>query len=380
MVGEIEALGGLTTAGLLASVIDGATGKAGEAQQSCANCDTPLRGRFCANCGQSAHIHRTVGHLLEEFTHGLLHVDTKAWRTLPKLVFQPGTLTREYVHGKRARYIAPLAMFLFTVFLMFFVFGFIADSVDPNKAVIFDEAPKTVEAARNKLAEGREDLKDAEAKLQAAANDPDSPPGADGRFAGQVAAKRVKVELLQAALERAKKLPAPTVKQGAPATWQDRVRDFAHSDSLTVNFGSPALNKRVRHTLENPDLALYKIQQKASKLSFLLVPLSLPFMWLLFPFRRGVNMYDHTVFALYSVSFMSLLVVTAALMLEGPPILQRYVGWLIPAVPLHMFAQLKGAYRLGWISAMWRTAWLLLFSGLTLSIFAVIILVLGLID
>lgn len=185
MVGEIEAFGELTTAGLVASVIDGSTGKVGEAQESCANCDTPLRGRFCANCGQSAHIHRTVSHLLEEFTHGLLHVDTKAWRTLPKLVFQPGALTRDYVHGKRARYIAPLAMFLFTVFLMFFVFGFIADSVDPNKAVIFDDAPSGAQAVRGRLAEARKDLKDAEAKLAAVAKDPDSRPGREGRFAGE---------------------------------------------------------------------------------------------------------------------------------------------------------------------------------------------------
>ena len=380
MVGDIEALGALTTAGLAASVIEGPAGHAGEPHGSCVNCHTPLFGRFCTNCGQSAHIHRTVGHLLEEFTHGLLHVDTKAWRTLPKLVFQPGKLTREYVHGKRARYIAPLAMFLFTIFLMFFVFGFIADSVDPNKAIIFDEAPKGADAAKGMLAEAREDLKDAEAKMKAAAADPDSPPGLEGRFAGEVAATQAKVAVLSAALERAKKAPAPQAKQSANPTWQDKVRAFAHSDDLDVNLGSPELNKRIRHTLENPDLALYKIQQKASKLSFLLVPLSLPFMWLLFPFRRGVNMYDHTVFALYSVSFMSLLVVTAALMLEGPPFLHAYVGWLVPMVPLHMYLQLKGAYQLGWLSAIWRTLWLLMFSGVTLAVFALIILVLGLID
>ena len=51
-------------------------------------------------------------HVIGEFLHGLLHFDTKAWRTLPMVIFRPGTLTRNYVYGKRARYISPLTLFL----------------------------------------------------------------------------------------------------------------------------------------------------------------------------------------------------------------------------------------------------------------------------
>ena len=84
-----------------------------------------MEGHYCHACGQAGHVHRTVGHIFEEFLHGLYHFDNKAWRTLPLLVFHPGRLTRDYVYGKRARYIAPLALFLLTVFLMFFVYGFL---------------------------------------------------------------------------------------------------------------------------------------------------------------------------------------------------------------------------------------------------------------
>ena len=59
-----------------------------------------------------------------EFLRGLIHFDTRAWRTIPLLIFRPGTLTHSYIHGKRARYISPLAMFLLAVFAMFVVFGF----------------------------------------------------------------------------------------------------------------------------------------------------------------------------------------------------------------------------------------------------------------
>ncbi len=380
MVGEIEAFGGLATAGLAASVIDRSEGHAGDAQANCANCDAPLTGNFCANCGQSAHVHRTVGHLVEEFTHGILHVDTKAWRTLPRLIFQPGKLTREYIHGKRARYIAPLALFLFTIFLMFFVFGFIADSIDSNKVMQFDGSPVNVSDAQDNLNEAREELKDAQAELAEAKADPDSPPGLAGTFAGKVAASQAGVMTAEEALKRAKAAPTKVRKAPEKMTWQQRVQEFAKSDDSTVNLGSPELNKRVRHALENPDLALYKVEQKAYKLSFLLVPLSLPFLWLLFPFRRNVNMYDHTVFALYSLSFMSLLVIVFALTMQGPPWLTSITSMLWFAVPLHMFAQLKGTYQLGWLGALWRTFWLLIFSFLSLAIFLIGITVLGLID
>ena len=37
-----------------------------------------------------AHLHRTLGHMIEEFLHGILHFDTRAWRTLPLLAWKPG--------------------------------------------------------------------------------------------------------------------------------------------------------------------------------------------------------------------------------------------------------------------------------------------------
>ena len=35
------------------------------------------------------------------------------------LAFHPGALTRRYIAGERARFVSPLALFLFSVFLMF---------------------------------------------------------------------------------------------------------------------------------------------------------------------------------------------------------------------------------------------------------------------
>lgn len=121
---EVEAVGAAVTAGLAASLVDGEKSHGEAAHGACANCGAQLSGNYCATCGQPAHVHRTLGHMVEEFLHGLLHFDTRAWCTLPMLVFRPGTLTRDYIHGKRARFISPLAIFLLAVFTMFVVFAF----------------------------------------------------------------------------------------------------------------------------------------------------------------------------------------------------------------------------------------------------------------
>ena len=58
------------------------------------------------------------------------------------------------------------------------------------------------------------------------------------------------------------------------------------------------------------------MQSNAYKYSWLLIPLSVPFVWLLFP-CAGFALYDHTVFVTYSISFMSLFLLLPLLAPSG---------------------------------------------------------------
>ncbi len=323
MSGEVEAVGAAMTAGLAAAAIE--KGEHGAAAHcACSNCGAELSGKFCKECGQPAHIHRTLGHMVEEFLHGIIHFDTRAWRTLPLLVFRPGTLTREYIHGKRARYISPLAMFLLMIFSMFAVFAF------TGGAAIGVDRELQAEIAE---------------PLQTAAPEAGATPGNDS-----VGPDGDVFEQIKAAYERG---------------------------DIKVNTSWAGLDKKVKEKLENPELAFYKIQNAAYKFAFLLVPISLPFMWLLFFWKRGVTLFDHTVYILYSLSFVSLLFITLALLAYIPGALELISPWWILAIPVHAYFQMKGGYSLGWFSALWRTPVLMLFALLGLSIFLVAIIVVG---
>lgn len=122
------------------------------------------------------------------------------------------------------------------------------------------------------------------------------------------------------------------------------------------------------------------MRSKAYKLSFLLVPLSLPWLWLAFFWKRGVGMYDHAIFTLYSISFMSLVFVVASLALAAN--ITSDLVWLpvVLAPGVHMFAQLRGAYGLSWHGAGWRTLFLTTGAVLTLSLYLVILIVAGVLD
>lgn len=92
-----------------------------DAPANCENCATPLRGAYCHVCGQSVHSPtRHFGHALEEVFESFWHLDGRVFRTLRELMV-PGRVARNYLAGRRVRYIAPLRLFVILSLLTFFV-------------------------------------------------------------------------------------------------------------------------------------------------------------------------------------------------------------------------------------------------------------------
>jgi Protein of unknown function (DUF3667) len=107
------------------------------ASPRCENCGAPLSGRFCAACGQRAEPPlRSLWHFIGVATEDITHADSRLWRTLAALLFKPGFLTRQFLHGHRASYLPPVRLYL----VLSVVFFIIASSVQTHLAVLsFDE-------------------------------------------------------------------------------------------------------------------------------------------------------------------------------------------------------------------------------------------------
>ena len=124
------------------------------------------------------------------------------------------------------------------------------------------------------------------------------------------------------------------------------------------------------------------MQTASYKLSWLLIPLSLPFLWLLFPFSRKFGLYDHAVFVTYSISFMMILTIVVGLIAKLPggtegTIFGTAALAAILYAPFHMYRHLRGTYDLGRLSALARTLLLAIAAWIVLGVFVSMMFVLG---
>lgn len=387
MADELDAAGTIAEGALLARAVsrgDGApVGAAARVAPgshdgdiaACLNCAADYVGHYCPNCGQKRHIHRSLGALWHDILHGVLHFDGKFWQTLPLLVWRPGDLTRRYLRGERAKFVSPMALFLFSIFMMFAVFSFagspFSGDVNVNNTV-GKSADDTQSDYGNSVDKSAAEVEQAIASKSRALAAPGLSAEKRRLLTSELAEAKVARNLM--AVMRGQPMPYPGIGL-------NKITKNGDSGSGEVDTGWPWLDKfatnAIKKANKSPDLLLYKLQSNGYKFAWLLIPISMPFIWLTMLGRRGYRFYDHAVFATYSISFMSLLFITCALL--------NMVSWLEPiSVPLlllyppvHMYRQLRQAYQLGRKEAAVRLVVLLLGTVICLTLFALILLLLG---
>lgn len=347
-MGDLEAIGDALTGGVVARAVEP---KAGEQdghthETQCLNCGAALAGPYCHECGQHAHVHRTLSAFFHDFAHGVLHFEGKIFRTLPLLAWKPGELTRRYIDGQRASFVSPIALFLFCVFLLFAVMGLTGTHIGglpPN--------------ARQQVAVEIRDDQQQLTKLQGQRNEV----AQAGRSTAQIDQNihDLKDEIAGLEAVRNGKPPASSINLDDSQQLPDWLRG--------------ALGK----AKDNPELLFYKLKTDAYKYSWALIPISVPFVWLLFPFSRRFKVYDHTVFVTYSLCFMLLLLIAGTLVgLVSMTI--AGLAWFLP--PIHMYRQLRGTYGVSPWGAIWRTFALTIFAFIAIGFFASLLVALGALD
>jgi hypothetical protein len=135
----------------------------------CRNCGAAAPGAFCPACGQETALALpTARQFLKEAAGRYVAFDGRMWRTLAALLFRPGHLTREYLAGRRRRYIRPARLFLVLSLVLFFVMRIAIGVPTLSEGIVEIDRSASSQAA---------------AGARAPAADPDAPadPGATGR-------------------------------------------------------------------------------------------------------------------------------------------------------------------------------------------------------
>ncbi|HEY5807940.1 MAG TPA: DUF3667 domain-containing protein [Povalibacter sp.] len=379
---EGEAAGDVITGGIVAHTLEGAAagkgapGAAGHG--TCRNCGATLAGAYCSSCGQAAHIHRSLVSLTHDILHGVFHFEGKVWRTIPELFLHPGRLTRRYIDGERAKFVSPMALYLFTVFLMFAVFAFTGGPLphdgDPDSTHVNVLTPDGEHVhvgdwkagVRQSMAENDKEIAAVTEQLKAQ----DLNEAQRDDLESELDTLRSAREGMEALIDNDwGRLSALGKKNQQDASGQPG-----------FSTGWPALDQKLKNGMQdvqgNPRLLLYKLKINGYKFSWALIPLSLPFMWMLFFWRRDVHLYDHAVFVTYSITFIMQLLVLLSLLAVAriPP---AYWGWAFLLVPVHMYKQLRGTYGLSRFGAFVRLMFLLLSAVIVMTIFTVMLVALG---
>lgn len=280
---------------------------------ACGNCGSLLKGPWCHRCGQEAHdpMQRFRGALRDLFEH-VLHFDGRLWHTLLPLYFRPGFLTRDYLAGRRVRYVAPLRLMFFLALIAFFVLRLNVES-----SALENGATDTGRYAALHSVAGVERLHQTErARIDAALRKPGLPAPAQvllqtARWQDDAAADRRVAEL------------------GAPASAASN--ETARSGAAQLNLGrlsAPAdaraawllghLRTRLQAGLNDPRQWLLGVLHLLPQTMLVLLPLFALVLKLVLFGKRRLYM-EHLLVALHSHAFvfLDLIVLVALGTLQG---------------------------------------------------------------
>jgi hypothetical protein len=142
--------------------------------EHCLNCGTVLSGQYCSRCGQRARSRLIrVWELVRDAFGDLFELDSRLWQTLIPLLVRPGRLTREYLRGRRARFMPP-----FRTYLVLSVIFFLVAFFDPQRqfGMLLEptETPSAAEQAAT-AAEIRREVLDELAAEGIIVDDPSAP-------------------------------------------------------------------------------------------------------------------------------------------------------------------------------------------------------------
>lgn len=92
----------------------------------CLNCGMPLlrNENFCSHCGQKNTTSKlSIGHYINKLVSGFLSYDSQFWTTFIPLLIKPGKVAKEYIQGKRAKYVNPFQLYLHVSIIFFLILG-----------------------------------------------------------------------------------------------------------------------------------------------------------------------------------------------------------------------------------------------------------------
>jgi hypothetical protein len=132
----------------------------------CHNCHTilSLENNFCPQCGQENHdLKVPIGHLAFEVFEGFTHFDTKFYNTMRAIFLSPGKITKDFLEGRRGRYVPPVRLYFLISFVFFLGLGSAVNlALEKGNSFLSDFTSGAIDGAKgDKIEKPKKELKKA---------------------------------------------------------------------------------------------------------------------------------------------------------------------------------------------------------------------------
>jgi hypothetical protein len=301
-------------------------------EDQCENCGALLHGPYCSQCGQKAADRIVpIWHMINEALEAVIELDMRVIYTFPKFLFLPGRLTKEYIDGRRKRYIRPFRLYLFTTFLLFTVLAFTA-----GQGFQFPFNPQ-VSPAQADTAQTSSTVGMADSALAASGSS----------FLG-----------------------SPEQR----AEWAREIRK--NPDAVNVEFGDPEtqtrlerlLRLKVAEALQNPHDFVGSMIDQAPYVMFLMLPI-FAFLLKLLYIRRSRLYVEHLIFSLHLHAFAFFAFTVGILLGEtNSEWLHTAGGWIDASPLLYLVLAMAHVYDQGLIKSTIKASFLLFIYTIVLTI------------
>ncbi len=313
-----------------------ATGK--HPNTTCLNCGTPLQDVFCHHCGQKDIPQRqTLGELWTNFISSFWSYEGKFFLTTKYLITRPGFLAIEYNKGKRESFYHPARMYVFISFIFFLIFFSFADTNN-------EKTNANKELAKEKLAEGNRELKEAKVDSILKAVGQDSVASTISSLSDSIKANKKKSNGIIFNFndtEFSSIKEYDSVQQATPESKRDGwfKRIIAHREI--------ELNHRYKEDQQKFGKDFIKaFLENFSKVLFYLLPIFALLLKLLY-IRKDYFYSEHLVFSIYYYNFFYLAGSLQILVQQVPQL--EWVGNIISLwIVLYLLFAMKRMYQQGW--------------------------------
>lgn len=314
----------------------------GLAPARCANCQTPLSGAFCSDCGQGRDSHRrSVALLLRDIFKDIVNFDSRILRTAHALLIRPGELACAFRDGRTQPFVPPVRLYLFVSLIFFLALSFANIAILQIAVQVSGEAHLSADAKKPLLLISPTEKVDPQTVARAKQFGIDLQPGKLNAGAVPIITGDVRFFAPLGSVQS--QLPPETLKLIS------NLRSRVSGELMKTPFaGSDRVLRGVEHIAKDPSAINGPLNVWVPRMLFLLVPLFAAVLMLFYLRHRKEYFYvDHLVFTLnyFSATFVILLIIAA--------LTQVLPGWIVAVATLfalgtHLLFAMKRFYGQSW--------------------------------